>query len=210
MSDCESPYRWCCRGGTVSQTTPEPGADVLLRVEAVLRAHGITNFAFTGGVAVGVWASPRQTRDLDLCGELPLAEVDRLLAQRDGIRAGTGELPDMVRFRVGDWDVDLFVSSGSYDAECLRRAVPATIDGTAVRVVTAEDLLIHKLIKLRSDRRRLLQDLADIRAIVDARPELDWSYTRRWLLPNEAALLEGVRDSTDEELVQRLVGFRAP
>jgi hypothetical protein len=78
---------------------------LLSRVTAVLRDHGVDRFAFTGGVAVGVWAQPRQTHDVDVCGVLPPAEVDRLLALRDGIRSGPGEMPDLVRVRVGDWDV---------------------------------------------------------------------------------------------------------
>ena len=173
----------------------------------MLHSHRVPDFAFTGGVAVGVWAAPRQTKDVDLCGTLPLEEVERLRALRDGIRSGAGELPDIVRFRVDDWDVDLFVAKDAYDRERLNRAVPVEFCGLSVRVVSAEDLLIHKMIKLRHDRKRLLQDLADVRAVVDARSgELDWDYIRRWALPAEAAWLEEVASSTDEQLVRRLPG----
>lgn len=173
----------------------------------MLRSHQVLDFAFTGGVAVGVWAAPRQTKDVDLCGSLPLEEVDRILALRDGIRSGAEALPDIVRFRVDDWDVDLFVSKVPYDRECLKRAIAVEIDGIPVRVVTAEDLLIHKMIKLRHDRKRLLQDLADVRAVVDARGgRVDWEYIRRWARPQEAAWLEEVARSTDEQLVTRLPG----
>ncbi len=184
-----------------------PGGDLVARVIRVLHSHGVEEFAFTGGVAVGVWAEPRQTRDLDVCGTLPLAEVDRLLALRDGIRSGPEELPDLVRFRVGDWDVDLFVCKDAYDRTCLDRALPARIDGTDVRVVTAEDLLVHKMIKLRTDRRRLLQDLADIRAVIECQMQsLDWVYLHRWLPDAEASLLEAVASSDDETLVRRILG----
>jgi predicted nucleotidyltransferase len=179
----------------------------LERVTEVLRSHQVLDFAFTGGVAVGVWSAPRQTKDVDVCGSLLRAEVDRLLALRDGIRSGSEELPDIVRFRVGDWDVDLFVSKSPYDRECLSRAIPVEVAGVPARVVTAEDLLIHKMIKLRHDRRRMLQDLADVRAVVDARgAELDWEYIRRWARPDESTWLEEVGRSTDEELVRRLPG----
>jgi hypothetical protein len=182
------------------------GSD-LQRIVAVLRSHRVDDFAFTGGVAVGVWAAPRQTKDVDLCGSLPLSEVDRLLALHDGVRSGPAELPDVVRFRVGSWDVDLFVSKSPYDRECLRRAETLDIDGVIVRVVTAEDLLIHKMMKLRHDRRRILQDLADVRAVVDARGEsVDWDYVRKWARADESNWLEAVGRSTDEELVRRLLG----
>jgi hypothetical protein len=166
----------------------------------------VADFAFTGGLAVGVWSTPRQTRDLDVCGVLPLEELDRLLATRDGLRSGPGELPDMVRFRVADWDVDLFVSKGPYDRECLDRAVQVQIEGVAARVVTAEDLLIHKMIKLRTDRRRLLQDLADVRGVLQAQTaHIDWGYLRKWLPAEESSLLDSVSGASDEELVQRLL-----
>lgn len=178
-------------------------AAVLTRVAAVLRSHQVSDFAFTGGVAVGVWAFPRQTKDIDLCAVLPLEEVDRILALRDGMRSGSDALPDIVRFSVGEWDVDLFVSKSAYDHECLARAIPVQIEGVTVRVVTAEDLLLHKMLKLRNDRRRILQDLADIRAIVDARGStMDWTYIGRWARPEESTWLESVGRATDDELVQ--------
>ncbi len=178
----------------------------LKRITAVLEAHGVVEFAFTGGLAVGVWSAPRQTRDVDICGSLPLDQVDRLLAQRDGIRSGTEELPDIVRFRVLDWDVDLFVAKGPYDRECLRRAVSVTVDGVTVRVVTVEDLVIHKAMKLRYDRRRLIQDLADIRALVEAgESRIDWDYVAKWVLPDEFGWLKAVASSSEEDLVRRFL-----
>ena len=174
----------------------------------MLEGHHVTDFAFTGGLAVGVWSSPRQTRDLDVCGTLPLEEVDRLLARRDGIRSGTEALPDVIRFRVGDWDVDLFVSKGAYDRECLRRAITMQIDGVSTRVVTAEDLLIHKMLKLRFDRQRMIQDLADIRAVIDANhTALDWGYIRSWARAEDSEWLEKVSATSDEELVRRLLAI---
>jgi predicted nucleotidyltransferase len=187
--------------------SPEPTGELLALVVRALHDHGVDDLAFTGGVAVGVWAEARQTRDVDVCGTLPPAEVNRLLAQRDGMRTGPGEIPDAVRFRVGDWDIDLFLCKDEYDRTCLGRAVPAEIDGVSVRVVTAEDLLIHKLIKLRTDRRRLLQDVADMRAVITEQGDrLDWDYLRRWLPAVEADLLTTVASSTDDELLRRVLG----
>lgn len=178
---------------------------VLARVAAILRSHGVDDFAFTGGIAVGVWAQPRQTRDVDVCGVLRPDEIERLLALRDGIRSGPEPLPDMVRFRVGEWDVDLFVCKDEYDRTCLGRAVAATVDGVDLRVVTAEDLVIHKMIKLRTDRRRLLQDLADIRAVIDAQgTSIDRAYLRRWLPDDDDSLLDAI-SSADDEAIARAV-----
>jgi predicted nucleotidyltransferase len=107
---------------------------------------------------------------------------------------------------VGDWDVDLFVAKRRYDEVCLARAVPVELGGILVKVVTPEDLLIHKLIKLRTDRRRVLQDLADLRALLEERGEtLDWSYLRQWLPEDERELAESLASLDDEAILARLL-----
>lgn len=186
---------------------PDPPSEAIVRLTRLLASLGVRDFAVTGSVALGVWAIPRETHDIDLCGELPPESVEPLLALHDGMRAGPGEMPDLVRFRIANWDVDLFVSKGEYDRTCLQRAIEVEVADRTVKVVTAEDLLIHKLIKLRSDRRRLLQDLADVRAVLDARGEaIDWEYLQSWLPPNEVDLLRSVSALDDEALVRRLLG----
>src|SRR5262245_14717434 len=103
--------------------TPETPEQGLVRVLSALRSLGIHNIALTGGVAAGVWTSPRFTRDLDFCGVLPKEAVEPLLTRYDGVRVGPEPIPDIVRFRVGDWEADLFVSKSPYDRACLQRAV---------------------------------------------------------------------------------------
>jgi hypothetical protein len=175
---------------------------------ALTQGYGVSNLVVTGSTALGVWAAPRQSRDLDLCAEVPAASVPRLLARFDGIAAGPPEDPGALRLRYLDWDVDVFVTGDDpYYRECAGRAVMVATPSGPVPVVTAEDLLVHKLIKLRSDRRRLLQDLADIRALSDARgSNLDWSYLERWLPRSEADLLRAVRSMDDDAVMRRLLG----
>lgn len=156
----------------MSDTTGERIGEVLARVMSALSSHRVADCAFTGGVAVGVWARPRQTRDIDVCGGLPPEEVDRLLALRDGLRSGAEALPDLVRFRVGDWDVDLFVCKDAYDRACLDRAIATQIDDVDVRVVTAQSTA------------------------------LDWSHVRAWLPKDEADLLQSVATADDETLAR--------
>jgi len=183
---------------------PLPVEDDLGRLVRALQGLGIREFAFTGGVAFGIWVEPRETRDLDVCGILPPEAVLPLLAQYDGVRAGAEELPDLVRFRVGDWDVDLFVAKNAIDAECLARAVTAGIGGLIVKVVTAEDLVLHKLKKLRSDRRRIYQDVADLRALFQRRPDLDWNYVETRAEGADRELLDAIRALKDEDILGRL------
>jgi hypothetical protein len=181
-----------------------PVEEDLARLVRALEGLGIRNFALTGGAAYGVWVEPRETRDLDVCAELPQAALMPLLAHFDGMRFGASEVPDIVRFRIGDWDVDLFVAKYPDDFECLARAVPVALGSATVRIVTAEDLMVHKLRKLRSDRRRVLQDAADLRTIFAQKSDLDWSYVQSHLGPDDLALLDSIRRLSDDEFLERL------
>jgi hypothetical protein len=178
------------------------------RLATALGAFGVGQIVVTGSAALGVWATPRQSRDIDLCGSVPPASVPKILARFDGLAAGPADAPGVLRLRFGSWDVDLFVTSDDpYDRECSARAVEVPTAAGPVRVVTAEDLLIHKLIKLRNDRRRLLQDLADMRAVLQAQlPSLDWDYLRRWLPADEAETLSVLSTCDDEQLARRILG----
>jgi hypothetical protein len=178
------------------------------RLASALSHYGVGQLVVTGSAALGVWATPRQSRDIDLCGSVPPAVVPKLLARFDGLAAGPPDAPGLLRLRFLNWDVDLFVvADDPYDRECAARAVEVATPFGSVRVVTPEDLLIHKLIKLRSDRRRLLQDLADMRALTQAQQSsLDWAYLRRWLPAPEADLLASVSSADDEELARRIFG----
>lgn len=178
---------------------------VVGRLVSALSMYGVERLVVTGSAALGVWSTPRQSRDIDLCGSVPAASVNKILARFDGLAAGPPENPGLLRLRFLDWDVDLFVTAGdAYYEECARRAVEVATESGPVRVVTAEDLLIHKLIKLRTDRRRLLQDLTDMRGLMQAQPTLDWEYMRRWLPASEADILAALSSTDDEELARRI------
>lgn len=180
-------------------------AEILARLTEALKSLGIADVAITGGVALGVWSTPRATRDIDLCGVVPPEAVDKLLLTRDGIRSGPEVLPDVIRFRFGEWDVDLFVAKSEFDKSCLQRSAEAELGGARVRVVSAEDLVVHKFVKLRTDRRRALQDLSDLRTLVRDRPALDRAYIERWLLSDERAILDALATEDDERLLRRLL-----
>src|SRR5262249_12938779 len=157
------------RRGRMAEAANDP-LPLLASLQRALEAEGDSDLIVTGSAALGVWTTPRQSRDIDVCARVPLSAVRPLLARFDGISSGPGELPDVLRLRFGSWDVDVFVTGDNpYDRECAARAAPVDTGTGTVRVVTPEDLLIHKMIKLRSDRRRLLQDLADMRALASGR-----------------------------------------
>ncbi|MSP58827.1 MAG: hypothetical protein EXR72_00530 [Myxococcales bacterium] len=64
--------------------------------------------------------------------------------------------------------------------------------------------MVHKLLKLENDRRRVLQDIADLRALFQRHPSLDWPYIQRRVAPASLPLLRAIREASDEELLERL------
>jgi hypothetical protein len=184
--------------------------EIVGRLIAALAGYGVEHAAVTGSTALGVWASPRQSRDLDICASVPPEAVPRILARFDGIAAGPPEDPGVLRLRFLDWDVDVFVTGDDpYDAACASRAVEVSTQSSSVRVVSAEDLLIHKFIKIRTDRRRILQDLADMRALIESRgASVDWEYLRLWLPKSESDLLDALAALDDQALVARILGTK--
>lgn len=61
---------------------------VLAQLQVVLEAAGVRELTVTGSAALGIWATPRQSRDIDVCAYVPKAAVVPLLARFDGIAAG--------------------------------------------------------------------------------------------------------------------------
>jgi hypothetical protein len=66
-------------------------------------------------------------------------------------------------------------------------------------------LLIHKMKKLRVDRRKVLQDLADVAAIVRVRgSELDRNYVDGWLTVKEREALDAAAHGDQGAMLKRL------
>ena len=144
-----------------------------------------------GGQAVLVHGEPRLTRDIDITvgtgpegiaailevvrdvGLTPLADDPHAFASQTlvvpSVDASSG-----IR-------VDLILSLTSYEAQAMRRAQSVAIGGALVRVATAEDLIVHKVIAGRP------RDLEDVRSVLLKNPGVDRGYVRRWLLEFEVA-----------------------
>ncbi len=127
---------------------------------------------FVGGYAVGVYAEPRATKDLDifLRPDRPNSEAAyRALAACGAPLGGVtpGDFcndPDSV-FQVGQppLRIDLLqkIEGVTFEQAWLRRT-EASIDGVPVHVISAEHLIQNKLACGR------LQDLADAEGVRDA------------------------------------------
>lgn len=179
-------------------------ATELLAALAELAKEVPGGVALIGAFARNAWAPPRATTDLDLAVAADpevVARVEAVLAplgfrtvRRQQVEAAD-DVPDIVVLRRDEGDprqVDLLVAKSAFEASALGRAVPIAIGDASIPTVTAEDLIVYKLLASRP------RDLEDVRAVLATQERagraLDWSYIERW------AQFWGIED--------RLVGLR--
>jgi len=164
-------------------TSLDPAA-LAVRFARVLSDAGIP-YAIGGAVAYGFWGVPRGTRDLDINVFVPADEADRafdalvpagLVVDRAAGRRTAQERGD-VRGRYEDIPVDLFFVAIPLHESAARRTVTVTLLGTPIRVLSAEDLTVFKLLFFRG------KDVVDVERLVAAQGErLDRRYVRSWLV----------------------------
>lgn len=154
------------------------------RLHQFLTGRGVP-YAIIGGIAVQRWGQPRLTRDVDLTILLPAGREEPVL--RELLSAFPGRIDDALQFALvhrvlpvwvpGGSEADITLGLPGYEEDVIARAVLYDLgDGRAVRLCSAEDLIIHKALAGRP------QDLMDIEGIVARqRDGLDRGYLRRWL-----------------------------
>jgi predicted nucleotidyltransferase len=147
------------------------------------------DFVVVGGVAVIVQASPRFTKDLDICYALEQANLDRLgkvltelQAHLRGIDEDVPFNPDARTLRhtriltltTPDGDIDLLVDpDGSPGYAALRRnASHIALDGVTVLVASIDDMIAMKRATGRP------QDLVDLESLEIARRRMRRKPTR--------------------------------
>lgn len=138
------------------------------------------DFVVVGGVAVIVQASPRFTKDLDICYATEQANLDRLGAvlielgaRLRGVEEDVPFVPDgltlrrtqMLTLTTLDGDIDLLVDpDGSPGYGTLRRnASRVDLDGVTVLVASIDDMIAMKRAAGRP------QDLVDLESLEIAR-----------------------------------------
>lgn len=164
-------------------TTPEPSLlDVLERLGTALEVAE-ASYALAGGLALAAWATPRATVDIDLAlgaGELDAARraagsVGFVAVRKRPMALRRIQLDRLLmspEHGASSLMLDLLVLPDELASAVMRRAVPLPLGGARLRVASAEDLVLLKLMRF-SD-----QDRADIRALREAR-RLDARYLLR-------------------------------
>jgi hypothetical protein len=157
-------------------------------------------YVIIGGVAVQRWGEPRLTIDIDLAILLPPGGEERPL--REIAAAFPPRLKDGVAFalehRVLPIDVpgaspaDLSLALPGFEEEAIVRAVDYDLgQGRAVRLCTADDLVVYKCVAGRA------QDVLDVEGVVARQGHaLDVAHVRRWVE-------EFARITDDREIVAR-------
>jgi predicted nucleotidyltransferase len=148
-----------------------------------------------GALAANLYrAETRFTQDLDLL----LQDAGPGVSAIEAALASSGwkvrrAIPDgtMLRARhVEHGDVDLVMAGTPYQHEALARAREEVLgDGTRVRALAVEDVVLHKLIAGRT------RDIADVESILDAAVPMDEAYLERWA--SEWEVLEAWRRLRD-------------
>ena len=141
------------------------------------------DFVVVGGVAVIMQASPRFTKDLDICYDLAQENLDRLGAVLVGLdaklRAVDEDLPfvpdgrtlqqtQILTLTTPDGGIDLLVNpAGAPSYAALRRhASEVDIEGILVRIASIDDLIAMKRAAGRP------QDLVDLESLEIAQRRL--------------------------------------
>lgn len=154
--------------------------DALFAVHDVLTGADIPH-ALCGGLAANLYREEvRATVDVDVAVAIAPARVVDLVErleetgwtvepywhQGEQLRLTRKNLPR----------VDCILATTDYERHAIEQAVPARIEGRQVKVLTAEDLIVYKLIAGRA------RDYEAVAAIINTRGErLDTDYISGWL-----------------------------
>lgn len=166
--------------------TPEAADPAELAVHLARRLESADlPYAIGGAIAYGFWGNPRGTRDLDVNVFLPANEGDRALdvLVEAGVRfdraaalRAAAERGD-ARGVYGSIPVDVFFTSIPLHESAARRVVEVSLLGQTIRILSAEDLTVLKMLFFRG------KDLVDVERLVAVQgSRLDRRYVRTWLV----------------------------
>ena len=148
-------------------------------------------YAVMGGLAVRLHALPRATFDADFTASIPRAALPALYeaAEKHGFKVPAAQTTGWIDSVRGlpvikfQWfvesrsiDVDVFLAETPFQNELLKRRQRHRVDHWEAWFVTAEDLI---LLKLLADRPK---DRVDVSDIIFIQGSLDEAYLHRWAI----------------------------
>ena len=150
------------------------------RIGACFDEDGIA-YGVGGALALGVWAVPRATKDVDLTAFVDDADVPRVIdsLERAGVivdrAAATADVARIGLFKGRLGRIIVLSQHPQYAAMKLRTIRVADAAGVSTAFLSPEDLAVHKLVFGRS------KDITDLESMFARRPDLDVTYVRMWL-----------------------------
>lgn len=138
--------------------------ELLKKAAVAFEANGI-KYAVSGGLAQMVWGFIRATRDIDVLVSVPGIRLSAVTETLSGFgwQGDTREALSRLRtdnymvFPCGDIEVEVFTPALPYHEQALGRRVRKDVEGVPIWFLTAEDLIVLKLIFHRA------KDLADVK-----------------------------------------------
>jgi len=159
-----------------------------LKQIAKLLREAKLDYAVLGGIAVSIYGEPRLTFDIDVNLMLDADNIDYFLkkAKKYGFLPlpknikkfvkTTGVIP--MRFSknriIGE--CDFIIAQNTLEYLGIKRAISKKIYSIKIKLVTAEDLIIHKI---TSERARDIEDVIGI--LARQKGKLDLRYVNYWL-----------------------------
>ena len=145
-------------------------------------------YMVSGSIALNYYAQPRLTRDIDIVVALGHDDAERVtdLFAADfyiDVDAVRNAIIQLGMFNIIHYDhvmkVDFIVRKDTpYRREEFARRSAVDIDDVTMWLVTAEDLLLSKLVWAAESRSEM--QLQDVRSLIRAAVDLDWTYIERW------------------------------
>ncbi len=161
--------------------------DVLKLVAGRLDRSGIA-YMISGSIALSYYAQPRLTRDIDIVVELNSEAAERLTDLfADDFYIDAEMIRDAVArdgmFNVIHYEsvmkIDFIVRKDTpYRQQEFMRRCPIEVDDMTLWFVTAEDLLLSKLVWAADSESEM--QLNDVRNLITAVSTLDWAYIEHW------------------------------
>ena len=151
-------------------------------LDQALRSAAIPH-AFGGAIAYGLYGLPRGTNDWDInvfCSEEQAPEVFSALATV-GVESSPASVQEVrakgqVRLAWGDKRVDIFFAYSPFHEAARRRIRESQFEGSRIWVLSAEDIVIFKVIFNRP------HDWRDIERVCHRMGDaLDLEYVNHWL-----------------------------
>lgn len=140
--------------------------------------------AFGGAHALAYYGTPRATHDIDLNVFVAASRADEVLAVLEAIGVSTAgqqqrahiDRDGQVRLFWERTPLDLFFSYDPLHDHSMNRRRRVDFGGDEIHVLSAEDLIVYKIV---FDREKDWRDLAEV--VFAAGGDLELDYVRGWL-----------------------------